>query len=687
MRRIVLLIALALMATACGGSGADDSTVSDLSLAGTGAVDPEVDAAVDTAVTATPLLRPTSNRTPAPEFPDNLEWLNTDRPLVLEQLAGKIVVLDFWTYGCINCIHVIPEFKRLEAEFPDELVVIGVHSAKFEQEASTENIRQIILRYGVDHPVVNDHNFDIWQAYGVGAWPTVFAIDPGGGVVGYHSGEDVYGVLQPVIAGLLAEFGDSIDRTPLRLKLEREGLPETVLSFPGKVTADAVGRLFISDTNHNRIVQTDLAGTVQAVFGTGEPGYTDGEAATATLNQPQGTVLSADGTTLYVADTENHVVRVIDLSNGAISTLAGTGRKGWPPRAGPALSTDLNSPWAVELGDGVLYIAMAGTHQIWALELDADSIGPYAGSSREGTLNGPGAAAELAQPSGVSLAADGRLFFTDSESSAIRWVDTTSSDRVVGISAGSDVDLFSFGDQDGIATASLLQHPLGVVVVGSTVYFTDTYNSKVKSIDLGTNEVVTRWGGVSGWRDGSDPLFYEPGGIDELNGVLYIADTNNHSIRTIDLVTGEVGTLVLSGIERFMPAAGTTQYRGEILELESVTVGAGPASVLVDIVLPDGYKVNNEAPSSFIWSVDGGTVVMAPDASGTRIDPSFPLEFGATFVEGTGVLTGDLSIVYCDVLAESICLIEQIRVTVPMSVIASGTDRITVIHEVILPDF
>ena len=103
-----------------------------------------------------------------------------------------------------------------------------------------------------------------------------------------------------------------------------------------------------------------------------------------------------------------------------------------------------------------------------------------------------------------------------------------------------------------------------------------------------------------------------------------------------------------------MPASGTTQYRGEILELESVTVGAGPGSVLVDIVLPAGYKVNNEAPSSFIWTVDGGTVVMAPDASGTRVDPSFPLEFGATVGEGTGVLTGDLSIVYCDALAESI---------------------------------
>ena len=162
---------------------------------------------------------------------------------------------------------------------------------------------------------------------------------------------------------------------------------------------------------------------------------------------------------------------------------------------------------------------------------------------------------------------------------------------------------------------------------------------------------------------------------------------NNHSIRTIDIASGDVSTLVLSGIEAFMPSADSDQYRGEILDLPAVTVGVGPGTVTLDVVLPDGYKINTEAPSSFVWSVEGRTAILAPDASGTRINPSFPLLFGATFVEGEGVLTGDLSIVYCDADAESICLIEQIRVTVPMTVTQDGGDSIMITHEVLLPEF
>ena len=433
-------------------------------------------------------------------------------------------------------------------------------------------------------------------------------------------------------------------------------------------STDAGDRLYISDTNHNRIVQTTLDGDVLDVFGTGEAGYVDGDAGVASLNQPQGSALSANGKILYVADTENHVVRGIDVASGAIETIAGTGTAGFFSQGGPALEIDINSPWDLELEDDQLYIAMAGFHQLWVLDLTTGIVSPYAGNRAEGVVNGPAADAELAQPSAVSLADDGRLFFADSESSAIRWVDTTTEERLVGIAAGSDENLFDFGDEDGVGTESLLQHPLGVVAVGETVFLTDTYNSKVKAIDLQTGAVDTRWGESRGWRDGEQPLFYEPGGIDHLDGMLYIADTNNHSIRVIDLDAGTTNTLVLKGIQAFMPLPGDDQYEGVIVVYDEVSVGAGPGEFVLNIVLPAGYKVNPEAPSSFLWSVDGDSIVVAPDASGVRVDPSFPLTFGATYLEGNADLTGDLSVVYCDAEAESICLIEQLRVVVPIRV-------------------
>ena len=120
----------------------------------------------------------------APDFPEGLDWINTAEPISLNDLRGKVVLLDFWTYGCVNCIHIIPDLERLEAEYSDELVVIGVHSAKFTNEGETNNLKDIVQRYGLVHPVVNDKDFTVWNQWGANAWPTIALIDPAGRVVG-----------------------------------------------------------------------------------------------------------------------------------------------------------------------------------------------------------------------------------------------------------------------------------------------------------------------------------------------------------------------------------------------------------------------------------------------------------------------------------------------------------------------
>ncbi len=193
-----------------------------------------------------------TGETDAPDFPEGADWINTSGPISIEDLRGKIVILDFWTYGCINCIHVIPDLKRLETEYADELVVIGVHSAKFDNEGETENIRRVVRRYEVVHPVVNDSEFITWQQYGVRAWPTFMVIDPFGKVVGQMSGEPLYDRMQPIIATMVAEYAatDSINREPLTQWAPElaSDVDDTPLRFPGKVLADAdSNRLFIAD--------------------------------------------------------------------------------------------------------------------------------------------------------------------------------------------------------------------------------------------------------------------------------------------------------------------------------------------------------------------------------------------------------------------------------------------------------
>ncbi len=459
-RLIILAVLLAITAAACseGDDGAATTSTASASLrADLGEAEPTGDNAAEPDETVS-----YAGETPAPEFPVGLDWLNTDTPLTMESLRGKIVLLDFWTYGCINCIHIIPDLERLEAEYPDELVVIGVHSAKFVNESATDNIRQVILRYDLEHPVVNDRDFEIWQTWGVNAWPTIVLIDPAGNVVGGDSGEGVYAKVAPIMESLVAEFSASgeLDTTPLDFALESEGAAETVLSYPGKVLADPVGgRLFVADTGHNRVVAANpTTGEVLAVYGNGRSGYQNGFGLEARFNAPQGLALSDDGSTLYVADTDNHVIRSVDVSSGIVETLVGTGSIGYPPTAGTAPDVALNSPWGLTVRDGILYIAMAGTHQIWSMDLTTGIVGPLVGNGRESTANGPLAAAELAQPSGVTFDAAGRLYFADSESSSIRYAEVLEPAGVTGVVAGSDASLFDFGDE-GQRLLLVVHHP------------------------------------------------------------------------------------------------------------------------------------------------------------------------------------------------------------------------------------
>jgi len=267
-------------------------------------------------------------RVRGPEITGGRGWLNTDKPLSLAALKGKVVLLDFWTYGCINCIHIIPDLKKLEAKYANQLVVIGVHSAKFENEKQSENIRRIVLRYEIEHPVYNDADFKVWRSYGVRAWPTQVLIDPSGYVIGAISGEGNYDVFDQAIDKTIADFRKrgELNEEPLKLALERAKVGDLPLAFPGKILADARGeRLFVADSNHNRLVVTKLDGTLLETIGSGERGATEGNFDQASFYRPQGMAL--DGDNLYVADTENHLIRRIDLKARTVQTIAGTGKQ------------------------------------------------------------------------------------------------------------------------------------------------------------------------------------------------------------------------------------------------------------------------------------------------------------------------------------------------------------------------
>ncbi len=478
----------------------------------------------------------------------------------------------------------LPGLREIEQRYPDRVVVIGIHSAKFPEEQATEAVRQAVRRHNVRHPVANDRHFQVWQQYACRAWPTLMFIDPRGKVIGRHEGEFETDQLVRVVDAMLQEFEAAGWLQPGVIEFGVAGAaaqpaPEGTgpLAFPGKVAVDGRGRghVLIADSNHHRLVITGLQvmdGAVHHIVGGPEPGLADGPPDQARFNWPQGIAVDPRTGVVFIADTENHCIRRLSPDGGRVTTIAGTGR---PARmrgtGGRAQETDLSSPWdlaflpAPDAGPptapgshqdpqddrGLLLIAMAGTHQIWALDLAAGTIGPYAGTGREALVDGPRREACFAQPSALSLDSENwRLFVADSETSAIRVIDLASGEVSTLIGAG----LFEFGDVDGPAQEARLQHPLGVCYWpddprGSSVLIADTYNHRIKRLDLARQEVraFAGAGPPPGYVDGPAPSarFNEPGGLALARGRLFVADTNNHRVRMVDLASMAVSTLAV----------------------------------------------------------------------------------------------------------------------------------------------
>ena len=475
------------------------------------------------------------------------------------------------------------------------LVVVGVHAGKFTAERRTPNLADACRRLGVHHPVVNDRQFRTWRAYAVRAWPTLTFLDPHGRVVAQQAGEIPLQALVEFTGRLVDSHlkDGSLVRGPFAFAREPAEAPTGLLRYPGKVLATDDGRLFVADSGHDRVLELrvtragpgaapepSLRARVVRVFGSGEPGFQDGSGEEARFREPQGMALLGDS--LYVADRANHAVRRVDLASGRVETVAGTGRLGGAMRAGVARRTDLRSPWDVcaagpgtaghgpggerrgAAADGSLFVAMAGAHQIWRLDLAAGEIHPHAGSGAEEIHDAPLAEAALAQPTGLTIA-NGRIWFADSETSAVRWADLDPGGRV-GTIVGTG--LFDFGDRDDTGDEARLQHCLGVAWLDGALFVADSYNGKVKRVDPATRSCVTWAGGTrrsdgGGDADSADgpggadeiggadglPALHEPGGISAGAGSLWVADTGHHRIVRYDPATarGEVVEIVGTG--------------------------------------------------------------------------------------------------------------------------------------------
>ena len=577
-------------------------------------------------------------RVRAPELRGR-RWLNTGgKELTLAELRGRIVLLDFWTFCCVNCLHVLDELRPLEDKYGDVLVTIGVHSPKFEHEKDPDAVAAAVERYGVAHPVLDDPELESWQQYAARAWPTLAVVDPEGYVVATVAGEGHAEGLDHLIAQLIEEHeakgtlrrgdGPYVPPEP----------PPSELRFPGKALVLPADRhhpaapgagpeasgdtLLVSDSAHHRLVELAADGeTVLRVVGSGRRGRRDGATDQADFAEPQGLALlppdvaERAGYDVVVADTANHLLRGLRLADGTVTTVAGTGRP-WRSEVDhhphDALSADLSSPWDVAWqsgsfvagraagqrqttpNDGAVIVAMAGIHQLWRYDPVRRTVAVYAGTTTESLRDGELAQAFLAQPSG--LAADGdRLWVLDAETSALRRVEAGELSTVVG------QGLFDFGHVDGPAADALFQHPLGLAVLADgSVAVADTYNGAIRRYDPVAGAVSTLATGLA-----------EPTDVVLVGGDLVVVESGAHRLvrplvsGRLDLVTGS-------------PGRTDRRYR-----TERPATPLRPGTVTVEVVYtpPPGTKLDDSfgPPTRLEISADPPELLLEGAGSGTDL--------------------------------------------------------------------
>jgi thiol-disulfide isomerase/thioredoxin len=545
-------------------------------------------------------------RVRAPELRGAGGWINTERPLALRDLRGRVVLLDFWTFCCINCLRIVEELRPLEERFGDRLVVIGVHSPKFPHESDHDAVARAVARHRITHPVLDDPELETWQQYGVRAWPTMVVIDPDGYVVAMASGEGNGPALGEVIQQLLDGRSDLAVGPAFAPVPVRTG---DALAFPGKVASDGRARIAIADTGHDRVLVCDLDGSIRHEFG----GF----------HQPQG--VRFDGGRLLICDTVAGEVVGVDLPGGERHVLA----------------SGLRSQWdALVIPNGRIAIAEAGLHRIVVVPAAGGAVEVLAGSRAEGLRDGPAREAHLAQPSGLTLIEGGAVAFADSEVSALRVLRDGKVETLVGIG------LFDSGADDGDRRTARLQHPLGVAALSDgSIAIADTFNSLVRI-----------------WADGvlrtlplSEPVD-EPGGLDVLpDGRLLVADTNHHRVVTVDTVSGSVTEV------RVREQHADRQTDGPSL----AGVAGALITVRADVDLAGSDLDLQQGPPVRVHLSTDSETLLGPGPRSWALDTlpvSIEVRLGRP---GTGVLTLDVIASTCE---GDVCTIRRNTVDHPLTV-------------------
>lgn len=596
----------------------------------------------------------------APEFPIGLDWLNTLQPVTMQQLHGKIVLINFWSSSSPDCFEVMPELQKLQEKYARELIVVGVHSPAFANEKDSDVIRHAILSHEIKQPVINDSGMQIWNEYGLASRPSFVLVNPSGRVIGVHSGTDVYDLFDGIIAQAVTHFdADSlIGRHQINFIPEAYRQEKTLLGYPGKISSDTSGtRLYFSDSGNHRILATTTSGKIEFVIGSGHRGNRDGSFAQAQFQRPQGLALAGD--ILYIADSENGTIRAANLKTKEVSTILDG-------------ATADNLPWDLTVLDGKLYVAMTGANQIWVADLKTLELQAYAGSGQRGHRDGPVMDAELAQPTGITT--DGRkLYFVDSGSNSVRAIDPNAGGQVETVIGG---DLNESDVLDGNPETARLQNPQGITCHDGLLYIADCYNQQIKIVDP-VKKTLTNYAGTGrrGVQDGelAAAEFREPTGLVFAGAKLFVADCNNQQIRIIDTKAQQISSVQFTNLG-ITAKQTVANFEGKEMKLPPAKLKSGSAKISIALIIPDGFKMLEQG-AFFVNFRSSDNKVISFTATPQEItlnQVTGEFEIPINGVVGTANVTIEI-VVYMHKEGSAACFYDMIHANVPVTIEEKGS--------------
>lgn len=531
-------------------------------------------------------------------------WLNVERPLQLSDLKNRVILLDFWSYSCVSCIQSLPEIKKLKEKFGSKLTVIGVHSRKFNNGRDLQSVKKAILKYDITYPVINDADLKIWNNFEIKAWPTYALIDVRGGLVETYVGDSHFSEMGKDISKLISKYKYQINRDQLPILPEKYSLVGNVLKFPTKLEYHkdfSFGRvknlpvIFIANSGANNIVASSLSGNILVKIGSGDAGLADGSFELASFRSPQG--LLYRNNKLYVADTGNHALRVIDFEKKEVSTLVGSGKKGMIFNSKEKTDTakfDLASPLDLEFfpDNQHIVIANAGTHQILSYHIKSEKISVLAGDGSEGFKDGKALESSLSQTSDMSVLKN-KLYFIDAGGSSLRVLDKNGKvETLIGDGKGGS------GHKNGSKKDALMQHPLALMADNTGIYIADSFNHKLRKYSLESGKIKdlagqSQRGNGVGSKDKIS--FDEPEGMIAIRDRIYIADTNNNRVVSIKR-SGDMSEIIDVMPPLKLSKESFLEYLPNLQRAPDIKVKAS-VPITLAVKLKEGWKINEAGPS------------------------------------------------------------------------------------------